>query len=241
MNALLIEDDAGIANFLVKGLAAEGYPTTVVSDGQTALRLASDPTLDVDLVLLDLGLPHVDGMDVLRALRANHAHLPIIVLTARDQIDEKVNAFDQGANDYVTKPFAFAELLARIRAAMRSAAPGNSTELVVGDLRLDVVTKIAYRRGRRIELAPKEWSLLEHLLRHPGQILSRQMLLNHVWGLSFDTTSNVVDVYIGYLRRKLHAPGESQIIETVRGAGYRLKAGDAPVEPAERRNTSSSA
>jgi DNA-binding response OmpR family regulator len=148
--------------------------------------------------------------------------VPVIALTAKAEIRDKIAGLDAGANDYVTKPFAFDELLARIRAVLRSAKQPTATELVVGDLRLDLLTKVAQRAGRRIDLAPREWAILELLMRHPHQILSRSQILSHVWSYSFDPGSNVVDVYIGYVRRKINTPGSPPLIQTVRGAGYRL-------------------
>ncbi len=220
---LIVEDDQGIASFLAKGLKAEGYATAVARDGDEALALAATSGEDLDLVLLDLTLPGTDGLSVLRTWRAERVGVPVIVLTARDETADKVRGLDAGAHDYVTKPFAFDELLARVRAAMRSAEQTSSTELVVDDLRLDLLTKVAWREGRRIELAPKEWALLELFMRHPDQVLSRPQILARVWDYDFDPGTNVVDVYVSYLRRKLNHPGLSVLICTVRGAGYRLR------------------
>jgi DNA-binding response OmpR family regulator len=217
---LIVEDDPRIASFLVKGLAAEGYATAVAADGDLALRRLA--LGGYDLVLLDLGLPGTSGEDVLRQLRRRSPDLPVIILTARGEVVDKVRGLDLGANDYVTKPFVFEELLARIRAALRTAGQRVPTELVVGDLRLDLLTKVAWRSGRRIELSPREWSLLELLMRHPTHVLSRARIANEVFGYDFDPGSNVVDVYVGYLRRKLNHPGEAPLIKTVRGAGYRF-------------------
>ncbi len=220
---LIVEDDAGIASFLAKGLRAEGYATAVAKDGGEALALTRANEGDVDLVLLDLTLPGVDGLSILSTWRANRLGAPVIVLTARDETSDKVRGLDAGAHDYVTKPFAFDELLARVRAALRTADQRSSTELVVDDLRLDLLTKLAWRGGRRIELAPKEWALLELFMRHPDQVLSRPQILSRVWDYEFDPGTNVVDVYVGYLRRKLNQPGLGRLIQTVRGAGYRLR------------------
>ena len=222
MALLVVEDDPRIASFLVKGLAAEGYATAVAADGEEALhRLGLEQP---ELVLLDLGLPGTSGEDVLRELRRRAPALPVIILTARGEVEDKVRGLDLGATDYVTKPFVFAELLARVRAALRTAGQRVPTELVVGDLRLDLLTKVAWRAGRRIELSPREWSLLELLMRHPTHVLSRARIANEVFGYDFDPGSNVVDVYVGYLRRKLNLPGEPPLIKTVRGAGYRFVA-----------------
>lgn len=222
MNVLIVEDDVRISSFLVKGLKAEGYSTSVASDGDSASETLELTGADFDLVLLDLGLPGMDGRDVLEALRRRHPALPVIILTARDEVDSKVRVLDAGATDYVTKPFAFEELLARMRAALRTREQASSRELVVGDLRLDLMTKVAWRAGRRIDLSVREWSLLELFMRHPEQVLSRSQILNHVWDVSFDPGSNVVDVYVGYVRRKLNRPGLEPMVLTVRGAGYRL-------------------
>lgn len=219
---VIVEDDPGISNFLVKGLRAEGMVTQVatsVEEGKAAIAAAGD---DLELVLLDLGLPMGDGHEVLTWLRTFDTRSPVIVLTARDEVATKVAELNAGANDYVTKPFSFDELLARIRVATRSNDQPSSTELVVGDLRLDLLSKQAMRGGRRVNLAPREWALLELFMRHPNQVLSRQQILDHVWDYSFDGGSNVVDVYVGYLRRKLNGPGEPPLIATVRGAGYRF-------------------
>jgi len=219
---LIVEDDAGIVSFLVKGLKAEGYATVTATDGDRAVHLLSSSTEVFDLVLLDFGLPGTSGDDVLRVLRQRDAVLPVIVLTARAEIADKVRGLELGANDYVTKPFSFAELLARIRAALRNSAQSVSTELVVGDLRLDLLTKIAWRAGRRIDLAPREWALLELFMRHPTHLLSRARILNEVWEYGFDPGNNVVDVYVSYLRKKLNIAGLEPLILTVRGVGYRL-------------------
>lgn len=224
MNVLIVEDDARIASFLAKGLRAEGYATVVAPDGETAERVCAGLGDDADLILLDLGLPGVDGHELLRRWRHAGSKVPVIVLTARDALSDKVRGLDAGATDYVTKPFAFEELIARIRAALRTADQQTSTQLVVGDLRLDLLAKVAWRNGRRIDLAPREWALLELLMRNPTQVLSRTQILNHVWDYGFDPGSNVVDVYVGYLRRKLNAPGLTPLLQTVRGAGYRLVA-----------------
>jgi len=222
MRILIVEDDAGIVSFLVKGLRAEGYATVTASDGDKAIRLLTSSDEVFDLVLLDLGLPVTSGDDVLRALRRRDTVLPVIVLTAHAEIKDKVHGLELGANDYVTKPFSFAELLARIRATLRSSSQVASTELVVGDLRLDLLTKIAWRAGRRVDLAPREWALLELFMRHPTHLLSRARILNEVWEYGFDPGNNVVDVYVSYLRKKLNIAGLEPLIQTVRGVGYRL-------------------
>ncbi len=222
MNIVIVEDDEKIANFLSKGLKSEGYATVVIGDGDEAMTKVPSMGTDIDLVLLDLSLPGADGKTVLSSWRANGFTQPVIILTARDETKYKIEGLDAGANDYVTKPFSFAELLARIRAALRASDQGSNTILQVLDLRLDLVTKVAWRDGIRIDLAPKEWALLELFMRNPNQILSRMQILNHVWDYSFDPGSNIVDVYIGYLRKKINVEGKVELLQTVRGAGYRF-------------------
>jgi DNA-binding response OmpR family regulator len=222
MHVLIVEDDVRITSFLEKGLAAEGYTTATVATSAEATAFLEHQADEIDLVLLDLGLPDESGLEVLRRLRARRVSIPVLVLTARAEVADKVAGLDLGANDYVTKPFSFEELLARIRAAVRASEQPTAAELVVGDLRLDLLTKLAYRSGRPIELAPREWALLELFMRRPDHVLSRTRILNQVWDYSFDPGSNVVDVYVGYLRRKLNRPGLLPLIQTVRGAGYRL-------------------
>ena len=222
MQILIVEDDGGISSFLEKGLHAEGYRTTVARTAEEALTTLSSAVPGFDLVLLDLGLPGGDGEVALRMLRQDGNAVPVIILTARAEVVDKVSGLNAGANDYVTKPFSFEELLARIRATLRTAEQPSSTEVVVNDLRLDLMSKVAWRSGQRIDLAPREWALLELFMRNPNQVLSRTQILSHVWDYSFDTGSNVVDVYVGYLRRKLNRPGLAPMVFTVRGAGYRF-------------------
>jgi DNA-binding response OmpR family regulator len=222
MRILLVEDDTRIASFVAKGLTAEGHAVRVATDADAAddeLRSAGD---EIDLVLLDLGLPGRSGEEVLRRLRRTGSTTPVIVLTARAEIADRVRGLDAGANDYVTKPFAFEELVARIRAVARTVGRPTSTELTVGDLRLDLLSKVAWRGGRRIDLAPREWALLELFMRNPTRVLSRAHILSKVWQYDLDPGTNVVDVYVGYLRRKLNVSGAEPLIQTVRGVGYRL-------------------
>ena len=223
MRLLIVEDDPRIVSFLVKGLSAEGYVSDVAGTADEAILKLKIRDSPIDLVLLDLGLPGRSGEDVLTSLGERSPRVPVIVLTARATVADKVRGLNLGASDYVTKPFAFEEVLARIRAVIRAAGQATSTELVVDDLRLDLLTKVAWRAGRRIELRPREWTLLELFMRHPDQILSRAAILSQVWEMSFDPGSNVVDVYVGYLRRKLNQPELPALIQTVRGAGYRLR------------------
>jgi DNA-binding response OmpR family regulator len=217
MNRVLIaEDEPRIASFLEKGLRAAGYVTTVVTSGVDAATHARGQ--DVDLMILDLGLPGQDGLAALAQIRERGERLPVIVLTARDTVPDRVTGLDLGADDYLTKPFSFEELLARIRARLRQPGRATETTLRAGSLRLDLVRRTATVAGREVELTAREFLLAEALVRHPGQVLSREQLLDRVWGLGHDPGSNVVDVYIGYLRRKLGA----ELIQTVRGMGYRM-------------------
>jgi DNA-binding response OmpR family regulator len=214
---LIIEDEARLASFLEKGLRANGYSTKVAPDGESARRLADDR--EFDLLILDLGLPDMDGLTVLRELRDEGLRLPVIILTARDELDDKVEGLDAGGDDYVTKPFRLEELLARIRVRLRGDSAKEETVLEVGGVALDLRTRRAAVEGRTVELTAREFTMLETLMRHRDQVLSREQLLSHVWGYDYDPGSNVVEVYVGYLRRKL---GEG-VIETARGMGYRLR------------------
>jgi two-component system, OmpR family, response regulator len=215
---LIAEDEARLAAFLEKGLRAGGYTTTVAPDGQMASVLARDE--DFDLMVLDLGLPLKDGLEVLRELRRAGQRLPVIILTARGDPDERVAGLEAGADDYIGKPFHFEELLARVRVRLRDErAPVREHQLMVGELALDLRTRWASVHGEKVELSAREFELLRTFLEHPNQVLSREQLLAHVWGYAYDPGSNVVDVYVGYLRRKLG----SDRFETVRGVGYRYR------------------
>jgi DNA-binding response OmpR family regulator len=213
---LIAEDEPRIVSFLEKGLRANGYTTLAASTGPDALAMARDE--DFDLLLLDLGLPGLDGHRVLFALRERGVRMPVIVLTARDGVDDTVGALDLGADDYLTKPFRFEELLARIRVRLRESSTCDPTVLTAGGLTLDLRTRRAQVDGAEVELTSREFALTETFMRHAGQVLSREQLLSHVWGYDFDPGSNVVDVYVRYLRRKLG----DDVIQTVRGMGYRL-------------------
>jgi DNA-binding response OmpR family regulator len=215
---LIAEDEPRLASFLEKGLRSNGFVTTRAEDGARASLLARDD--DFDLLVLDLGLPGKDGTDVLRDLRATGQRMPVIILTARDDVSDKVGGLEGGADDYVTKPFRFEELLARVRARLRDERTVERTVLRAGSIVLDLRTRRAGTEGRTVDLTAREFTMLEVLIRHAGQVLSREQLLSHVWGYDYDPGSNVVDVYVGYLRRKLG----SDSIETVRGMGYRLLA-----------------
>ncbi len=221
MRILLVEDEDRIASFIEKGLAAEGHSVERAANVRTAVALVT--AYEWDLVLLDLLLPDGNGREVLSAVRAKDAELPVIVLSALGEIDDKVELLDQGANDYLVKPFAFAELAARVRANTRGPQ-ASARVLTCGQITLDTRTRVARRgEGRSIDLPSREFALLEYLMRHPEQVMTRQQLLDAVWGIDFDPGSNVVDVYVGYLRRKLDVPDEPSVIETVRGAGYRVR------------------
>ena len=213
---LIAEDEPHIVRFLVKGLQAQGYATTAAEDGDEALALARSGGFD--LMLLDLGLPGQDGLRVLARMRREHVALPVIVVTARGTSDDIVAGLDCGADDYLSKPFRLAELLARVRARLRPVPAREETVLRNGDLRLDLRTRQAQVAGRTIDLSAREFALAEVFLRHPGQVLSREQLLSHVWGYDYDPGSNVVEVYVRYLRNKI---GPARIT-TIRGAGYRL-------------------
>jgi DNA-binding response OmpR family regulator len=220
---LIAEDEDRIASFLEKGLRANGFSTLVVADGHDVAAAARDA--DFDLVILDLGLPGQDGMEALAEIRKRGDRLPVIVLTAREAVPDRVAGLERGADDYVTKPFSFEELLARIRVRLRDGGSSEeSTLLRAGAVTLDLRTRRAAVGDRSVELTSREYALLEVLLRHPDQVLSREQLLSHVWGYDFDPGSNVVEVYVRYLRRKLGA----DVIETVRGMGYRLVADGRP-------------
>lgn len=214
---LVVEDEERIASFVSKGLTSAGYTVSVVADGRQALAAAQYS--DVDLMVLDIGLPGIDGFEVLRRLRETGSTLPVIVLTARDSVADTVTGLDSGADDYMAKPFSFAELLARIRRRTATPAPGpaDSVSLVVGDVTLDLLTRRVRTASGEYDLTAREFTMLELFMRHPGHVLSREQLLDRVWGFDHDPGSNVVDVYVRYLRRKLGADR----IETVRGMGYR--------------------
>ena len=214
---LIVEDEPGLASFIEKGLGSRGYATKVVGDGESALAIASDA--DFDLLILDLGLPDMDGLSVLRELRRRGERLPTLILTARDDLSDKVEGLDAGAGDYVTKPFRLEELLARARAQLRDASGVEPTLLEVGGISLDLRTRRVLAGGSSVDLTAREFTMLETFMRHAGQVLSREQLLAHVWGYDYDPGSNVVEVYVRYLRQKV---GE-EAIETVRGMGYRMR------------------
>ena len=223
MRILVVEDAEKLARSLGRGLEAEGYAVDLVFDGLTARRRIIAREEAYDLVVLDVMLPGVDGFTICREVRARGATMPILLLTAKDTTGDKVTGLDSGADDYLVKPFAFEELLARIRTLLRRPANALPTELVVGDVVLDPASRTARRGDEQIDLTTREFSLLELLLRHAGRVLSRDTILDHVWDESFDSFSNVVDVHVGNLRRKIDRPGEPSLIETVRGVGYTVR------------------
>ena len=213
---LVVEDEPRLSSFLVKGLKAKGFAISLAESGAEALAKADDD--DFDLVILDLGLPDIDGLDVLAELRARKVGIPVVILTARDELRDKISGLESGADDYVTKPFRFEELLARIRVRLRDKNAPEATSLKAAGVELDLRARTATCEGATMDLTAREFTMLETFMRHEGQVLSREQLLSHVWGYDYDPGSNVVDVYIGYLRRKLPAGR----IHTVRGMGYKL-------------------
>ena len=216
MRALVVEDQPKLASLIQRGLSEEGYAVDVAPDGPQALVRAT--ATEYDVIVLDVMLPGLDGFEVCRQLRAQTVQSPVLMLTARDGVDDRIAGLDLGADDYLTKPFAFDELVARLRALTRRGALERTPVLEVGALRLDPRTKQVWRGDEDVELSAKEFALLETFMRHPGQVLSRFELLEHAWDFAYENRSNVVDVYVRYLRQKLGA----STIETVRGAGYRL-------------------
>ncbi|MCB9139982.1 MAG: response regulator transcription factor [Caldilineaceae bacterium] len=223
MRILVVEDEENVANFIRQGLAEEGYVVDTATDGELALDYAQ--TYTYDLILLDVLLPKVDGRDVARTLRRRGLGVPIIMLTALDTVDNRVEGLDSGADDYLVKPFAYRELLARIRARTRTHQGGSEpNELEIADLSLNRLTRQVKRGDQPVTLTAKEFSLLEYLMLHPGQVLSRTQLGEQVWGYDFFNQSNIVDVYVGYLRRKLDDGQEQPLIHTVRGVGYKIAA-----------------
>jgi DNA-binding response OmpR family regulator len=221
MQILIIEDDQAIVRFLEQGLAAHGHRVISADNGEDGVWLALDES--VDLVLLDIMLPQRDGHRVLERIRLRRPELPVLMLTARDDIQNKVNALDAGADDYLTKPFDLEELLARIRALTRRADQPRASRIEAGDLKVDLRSRRVWRGDRIVDLSSREFALLEYFMSHPGQVLSRQQILSAIWDFAFDPGSNVVDVYVSYLRNKIDRPGEPSLIQTVRGAGYRFE------------------
>jgi heavy metal response regulator len=223
---LIIEDENKIASFIKRGLKEEGYSIDIASDGEEGHYKAT--TQECDLIILDLMLPKMDGLSLCRKLREEKVGVPILMLTARDTVKDKVTGLDSGANDYLTKPFAFEELLARCRALLRKKDRPAPTKLRVADLTLDLLSHKVSRQDKEIVLTPKEFALLEYLMRNEGIVVTRTMISEHVWDVHFDTFTNVIDVYISYLRSKIDAGHEKSLIQTLRGKGYLLKDPENP-------------
>jgi len=221
MRLLVIEDERKLAGFIRKGLEEEGYAVDVASDGEAGLEMALDGVHD--LILLDIQLPRKDGLTVLQELRRKKIATPVLLLTVRATIEDKVLGLDSGADDYLTKPFAFEELVARVRALLRRRGEAREPILRVGDLTLDPARRTVHRGGMRIDFTARELALLDYFMRNPGRVLTRTMIIEHVWDYNFDPMTNVVDVYVNYLRRKIDLEGKPKLIHTVRGAGYVLK------------------
>lgn len=220
MHILVAEDDLPVAKFLSTGLEAERYDLRLATDGTEVLRLLGNGPCD--LLVLDLNLPGMSGLEVLGRVRSERPHLPVLILTGSARIEDRVGGLDSGADDYLTKPFAFSELLARVRALLRRSSLPFEAVLHNLDLELDRVRRVVRRNGRAIELTPKEFALLEYLMLNAGQNVSRSSIIHHVWKLSSGNMTNVVDVYINYLRKKIDSNGSVRLIHTVRGAGYRI-------------------
>jgi DNA-binding response OmpR family regulator len=221
MRLLIVEDDRKLAEFVARGLRAERFAVDLAGDGLEGLRYLE--SYEYDLAVLDLMLPQLSGGELLRRLRRSHPSLPVLVLTARDATEDKVKHFEAGADDYLTKPFDFAELLVRIKALLRRTPAPRTDVLRIGDLEVNRLTQQVRRAGQRIELTSKEYGVLEYLLSSPGRVFSRTMILEHVWDQSFEGVTNIVDVYVRYLRRKLDDPFQTKLIHTVRGVGYCIR------------------
>ncbi len=222
MRILIVEDDKKIASFIKRGLKEEGYSVDNAFDGEEGHFMAT--TNDYDLILLDLMIPKMDGLSLCKKLRQARLETPILMLTAKDDVKDKVEGFDSGADDYLTKPFAFEELLARTRSHLRKKSDQSPTRYQVGDLSLDFLTHKVERAGKEIFLTMKEFALLEYLMRNAGKIVTRTMISEHVWDIHFDVSTNVIDVYINYLRHKIDTDPKKKLIQTVRGRGYILQA-----------------
>jgi two-component system OmpR family response regulator len=224
MRVLIVEDELRMASLIRRGLAQEGLSVDVAMSGEEALWMA--PATEYDAIVLDVMLPGISGFETCRRLRTNGVWAPVLMLTARDSVEDRVAGLDMGADDYVVKPFAFAELLARLRALVRRGDPERPSVLEVGELRLDPATRRVWRRDTEIKLSSKEFAVLETFMRRPDEVLSRLHLLEHAWDFAYDNKSNIVDVYIRHLRRKIDRPFGRASLETVRGAGYRLRTDD---------------
>ncbi len=221
MRILVIEDEKKIAEFVRRGLREEGYAVDIAADGEEGHYLATSN--EYDLIILDLMIPKIDGLTLCRTLRKEKINIPIIMVTAKNTVQDKVTGLDTGANDYLTKPFAFEELLARVRALLRHKEAGSATKLKAGDLAADLLTHKVTRGGKEIELTAKEFALLEYLMRNAGAVITRTMISEHVWDINFDTDTNIIDVYINYLRRKIDDGFKKKLIQTIRGRGYSIR------------------
>ncbi len=221
MRLLIVEDEKKVAGFIKKGLEEETYAVDVAYDGEEGFHLAG--VNQYDMIILDLMLPKMDGLEVLTRLRDKKVNTPILLLTAKDAVEDKVAGLNKGADDYLTKPFAFSELLARVRSLLRRGQAETKTELKVGDLNLDLVSHKVKRNGGEIELTGKEYSLLEYFMRNEGKVLTRTMIAEHVWDYNFDTFTNVIDVYVNHLRKKIDKKHPSKLLHTLRGIGYVMK------------------
>ena len=225
MRILVVEDEVRVGAFIRKGLSELSFTVDVAGDGTQALDLAR--VTPYDLVILDIMLPDIDGFTVCRELRGMSLDVPILMLSARGVVEDRVRGLNTGADDYLTKPFAFSELSARVQALLRRQKPSELLQLIVGDVTLDPVKRTVHRRGRRIDLTQKEFALLEYLMRNADQVLTRTMIAEHVWDFTWDRLTNVIDVYVNHLRRKLEDAGEPRLIHAVRGAGYVLRAANS--------------
>jgi len=222
MRILVVEDEKKVASFIRQGLGEEGYAVDVALNGEEGLAMARDGVHD--LIILDIGLPKMNGLQVLQELRRRKVTTPVLLLTVRATIEDKVLGLDAGADDYLTKPFAFQELVARVRALLRRRTEGGPAVLQFADLTLDPARHAAFRGSQKIDLTAKEFALLDYFMRNPGRVLTRTMIIEHVWDYDFDTGTNVVDVYVNYLRKKIDSDREPKLIHTIRGVGYVMKA-----------------
>jgi DNA-binding response OmpR family regulator len=224
MRILLVEDERKIAEIVERGLAGETYAVDLSANGAEGWKLAN--TYVYDLIILDLMLPQMNGAEILQRIREKNGYVPVLVLTATDDVNQKIRLFEMGADDYLTKPFALAELLVRVKALLRRGPLSRSSTLVLGELQLDRLTQQAKRKGRRIELSAKEYQLLEYLMQNSGKVMSRHMIIEHVWDQSFHGVSNIVDVYVRHLRTKIDEGHDFKMICTMRGAGYMIRSED---------------
>jgi len=221
MRILVVEDEKKVASFIKRGLEEEGYTVDVAYDGDEGLKMGADE--GYDLILMDLMLPKKDGLEVIQDLRKSNIRTPVLCLTAKDKVDDIVSGLDSGSDDYLTKPFAFAELLARVRALIRRGTSERGAEITFADLRLDPVAHKVWRADKEIDLTTKEYALLEYMMRNPNQTLTRSMIAEQVWDYTFDSFTNIIDVYVNYLRKKVDKDFDKKLIHTVRGVGYVLR------------------